>query len=452
MDLEEIKRLMLEKRDAMAALLESADEEKRDLTADEEKRYNDMDAELDGLEKRLKRAEKLEKRTAEMSAVNRRYTPPVDHSVQPEVNANERRDLSQYSLTRAMRTLLDGKPLEGIEKEMHEEGEKEQRASGVTGGGNFIIPQVVLAASGNERRDMTATGTTSTAGDQGGQMIQTEVGSIIDRLRSKLVLRQAGVRMIGGLQGNISWPKFVENDTAAEKSENAAAAESSPTLESITTSPKRLPVFVEFSRQLVMQTSPDVESMLRNDLAYQIAKVMDQRGINGSGSSNQPTGILGTAGIGAVVGGTNGAAPTWDHIVDLETAVAVDDADIGKLGYLTNTVVRGKLKKTFIDASSNAERVWNRENKAAPLNEYMAHVTNLVPSNLTKGTADAICSAIIFGNFDDAMMNQWGGLEFMVNPYSRDTEGLIRLNAWTFYDFLVRRAQSFAAMQDALTS
>lgn len=452
MDLEEIKRLMLEKRDAMAALLETADKEKRDLSEDEEKRYNDMDAELDGLDKRFKRAEKLEKRTQEMGTVQRRYTPPVDHSTQPEVTASEQRDLDQYSLTRALRSQLKGHELDGVEREMHEEGLHQQRSAGVANEGGLIVPQIILTRSGTgiESRDMTATG--GTDGDQGGAMIKTEVGSIIDALRANLGLAEAGTEMIGGLEGDIVWPKFVEDDQAAEKSENAAANESSPTLTTISTSPKRLPVMVEFSRQLLLQTSPDVEAYLRRYLGQQIATRMDEMGIKGSGSSNEPTGILNVAGIGAVLGGTNGAAPTYENIVDLETAVANANAASGSMSYLTNSKVRGKLKKTFVDTGSNAERVWDRNGGDNPLNNHKAVVSNLVPSDLDKGTAVGICSALLYGNFADSMINQWGGLEFLVNPYSRDTEGLIRLNAWTFYDFLVKRAQSFAAMQDILTT
>jgi hypothetical protein len=75
-----------------------------------------------------------------------------------------------------------------------------------------------------------------------------------------------------------------------------------------------------------------------------------------------------------------------------------------------------------------------------------------VPSTLTKGSSSGIAHALIFGNFADLLVGQWGGVEFLVNPYAKDTEGIVRINAWTFYDVLVRRAQSFAAMKDALLS
>jgi len=454
MDPEEIKRLMLEKRNAMEAILKVAEaDNKRDLNDDEDKRYNDLDAEYDQLEKRLERAEKLQRRTQSQATVKRRYQPPADHETQADFSEGEQRDLNNFSLSRSIRSLLDGERLTGLEAEVHQQGQLEQRAAGISNGGNLVLPQMILTRGHTgtpEQRDMTATGGTS--GSEGGAMIQTEVGSIIDALRANLALRAAGVEFMTGLNGNLTWPKFVEDDQAAEKSENAEANESNPTLTTINSSPKRLPVFIEFSRQLVLQTSPDIERYLRTYLGQQIATRMDEMGINGSGTGEEPLGLLQTPGIGAVIGGTNGAAPTYEHIVDLESAVASVNADRGRLGYLTNTKVRGALKKTFVDASSNAERVWDKNSAATPLNEYAATISNLVPSDLDKGSSTDVCSAIIFGNFADAMLNQWGGLEFLVNPYSRDTEGLVRLNAWTFYDFLVRRAQSFSAMTDALTA
>ena len=51
--------------------------------------------------------------------------------------------------------------------------------------------------------------------------------------------------------------------------------------------------------------------------------------INGSGASGEPKGILNLDGIGSVVGGENGAVLDWKKVVGLETAVAVENADLG---------------------------------------------------------------------------------------------------------------------------
>ena len=455
---------LIEKRKALLAKIDatinSAETEKRDLTqAETEQRTADL-AEIAKIDAQIETETKLAEHRSRQEALDTRAAAvPTPRSLSGEVRSGpsrkEERDLQGYSMVRAFNAMLNGEKLDGLEGEMSAEGALELRNAGVQrGGGNFFIPQVVLTRAGcvgsMERRDLTATGTTSAAGDQGGLTIQTQLGSIIDRLRKKLVLQQLGVTMLGGLQGNIAFPKVTPDDQAVEKAETATSAESSVTFGQINLSPRRLPVHAEVSRQLLLQNTVDIEAWLRNDLAFQIAQVMDARGIYGSGSG-QPYGILNTVGVGSVALGTDGAAPTWDSIVDLETAVATLDADIGALAYLTNTKVRGKLKRTAIESGTSAEKIWSKLTPNTPLNEYACGITNLVPNNLTKGTGTGL-SALAFGNFADALMAQWGGLEFLINPYSKDTEGLIRINCWTFYDFLVRRVESFAVCKDIVTT
>lgn len=416
---------------ASQALITLATTEKRELTEAEGTTFDAATAEIRSLDVAIERA----KQADSIRAINAGGTAPVDGPA----SAREQKDFANYSLTRALGLLADGRGLDGIEGELNQEGRRAQSEAGVNGGGNLIIPQMVLQSSLSQR-SMTATGTTTVAGDQGGLSIQNNVGAFIERLRAKLVLAGMGTTQLSGLTGNITFPKFLPNDTAAEKAEIATANESSPTVGSVSMAPRRLPVFTTVSRQLLLQTSASVDAMLQDDLAFQLAQAMDLSGINK---------ILNAAGIGSVVGGANGAAPTWKNIVDLETAVSALNADLGSLGYLTNPKVRGILKQTAKMGNTIAQPIWGESNT---LNNYNTGVSTQVSSNLVKGTSGAVASAIIFGNFRDLVQGQWGGMEFLVNPYAGDKEGLIRINAWTFFDDMVRRAESFAAMKDALTA
>lgn len=458
----EARKAKLDRLDAILAI----NGETRELTAAELTEHDAIMVEIRSMDGKItKLRESIALRESQDDMDNEIKDKKFGRDVQPRAVADpareglsnkEHKDLQNYSFVRALNACLDGRKLDGLEGEMAQEGEKEQREAKVERmGGNLVIPQLVLRSAGAlgsmETRDTTATGTTTNPGDQGGVTIATMVGSLIDRLRKKLIMNSMGVTMLGGLQGNIDFPKVIADDEAVEKAENAVSAESSVTFSKISLSPRRLPVFVEVSRQLLMQSTADIEAWLRNDMAFQIAQVMDNRAINGSGSS-QPFGILNTVGVGAVALGTNGGAPTYDMIVDMETQVASLDADFGALGYIANTKTRGKLKKTLVASNTAAQMIWDRQNPSSPLNDYKVGVTNLVPSNLVKGGSGAICSGMAFGNFNDALMGQWGGLEFLINPYSRDTEGLIRINAWTFYDFILRRVESFAVVKDILTT
>ena len=136
----------------------------------------------------------------------------------------------------------------------------------------------------------------------------------------------------------------------------------------------------------------------------------------------------------------------------LETAVSTLNADIGALGYLTNAKVRGKLKSTLVTATYGDRMIWAEGAGATPLNGYRCEVTTQVPSTLDKGGSTGVCSAIIFGNWSDLVVGMWGGLDITANPYIKDIEGLVRINAAVFYDTVIRRGASFAAMKDALAA
>lgn len=206
--------------------------------------------------------------------------------------------------------------------------------------------------------------------------------------------------------------------------------------------PNRRGITVPYSLQLLKQTSLSVEAFLRDQFLMAFGAKADVEAI---------TKIL-AAVTSPVVGGTDGLAPTWAHIVALETNVAANDADQGSLSYLTNSKVRGKLKTTQKYASTNGQSIW--ENGSTPLNGYNAVVSNYVPSNLTKGSGSGVgvCSAIAFGNFKDLYVGQWGVIDFVVDPYSKKKTAQIEITANTFWDIEVARAVSFSAMKDALTA
>lgn len=383
-----------------------------------------------------------ERFTAALVARNTPYAAPAVSGP----SKSEKRDLSSFSLTRAINLLASNQPLNGVELEMHQEAQREAATSGLSLRGGLSIPTVYL---NHGRRDMTATGTTSTTGDQGGSIIATNQGSFIELLYARMVLRDLGAQFLTGMTGNFELPKLLTGSAPVKKGENAAADESSPTTGKISFSPKRLPTYVEVSKQLLAQSSTSVDAILRNDLATALALGMEYGAINGGGT-NEPTGILNTSGIGSVVGGTNGAAPTWANLVALETAVATANADLGSLAYLTSPKVRGKLKSTQKLSGTDSAVLWS--NGDAPINGYRAGITTQVPDNLTKGTSSGNASAIIFGNFADLVIAQWGGIDIQVNPYIKDTEGLVRITADVYYDAAIRRTGSFAAMKDALSA
>lgn len=296
-----------------------------------------------------------------------------------------------------------------------------------------------------QKRDLTA-GTNNA----GGFTVATDMrpGDFITALRNAMVIDKLGVRMLTGLQGNVAIPKQSGAGTAYWVAENAAPTESQQVLAQVTLTPKTVGAYTDISRRLIMQSSIDVENMVTSDLAAVLGLAIQSAAISGTGASNQPTGLL-TAITATVLGGTNGAAPTWQNMIDLETGVAQANADVGSMAYLTNAKVRGKLKSTQKFASTNGAPVWDLGD--TPINGYTTGVTNAVPSNLVKAASGAVCSAILFGNFADLVIGMWGSLDLLVDPYTGSNAGTVRVVTLQDVDVAIRNTESFCTMVDALT-
>ena len=405
-------------------IIDLAKKEDRDLTPDEETKVNEATTKTESFDDLIANAENREKLEGLRSA------PKVNVGV----SANEPKEIKNYSLLKAMRSQLPNQKLEGLELEMHQEAVREVQARGgkIEGVG---VPSFIT-----EKRDLNV----GTAGD-GGNTVPTEHMGFIEALQPRLQVEALGATIMRGLTGNIDIPRNNAAGAAAWEGETDANAEANPTFDKVSLSPNRLGAKIVMSKQLLFQSSIDVERFAANDLAKGIAVAVDAAAINGAGSGNVPQGILNVSGIGSVAGGTNGATPTFANIIALESALAVDNADMGSLAYLTTPGIRGYLKGLKKDAGSGEFVFANGE-----LNGYRAAISTQVPSTLTKGTASGICHAIIFGDFSQLILAQWSGMDLVVDPYSLATSGQVQIVANTWWDVAVRHAEAFAAMKDAL--
>lgn len=294
----------------------------------------------------------------------------------------------------------------------------------------------------------------------GGAMIATDLlaADFITLLRNATMVLRMGARRLPGLVGNVNIPRQTGTTTMNWVAESGASSESNATFAVVALSPKTAHGIQDVTRDLLLQGTPAVEGLIRADLLDAMSVAIDLAALHGTGASNQPTGLAATAGIGAEVGGANGAAPTWDNVVGLETAVANNNASMGSMGYLTNSRVRGRLKRTQKFASTNGQEIWmpplpgDDPSDMGTLNGYRAGVSNNVSSALTKGTSSGVCSAIFFGNWADLLVGEWGTAELLPDEVTQAANRIVRMHVYQTVDVAVRRAQSFSAMLDALTT
>lgn len=411
--------------DELQNIVNNSKEEKRSFTEDETKRQDEIHAEIARLDGEISRAEKNEE-------ILSRSAGPVNKQ-----SKEEKEIQSRFSISRAIGLVMRGKDLDGVEKEVFQEAVNEARDAGVNIEGNIAIPSSFM-----EKRDYNAT-----TGSAGGFTVGTEIGEAIEILRPVSVIESAGARVMTGLTSNVSFPRQTATVTADYLAETEESPEGTSTMDQLNLTPKRVGAWSEYSKRLFTQSSLSVDNFITNDLMLAIGTEVDRVSINGSGADNEPTGVLNTPGIGSVAGGTNGAVPNWSNVVDLETAVNTANALLGNLNYVMTPGLMGVLKKVAKDAGSGIFLLEDGQ-----LNGFNAIASGNVPSNLTKGTANAICHALIFGNWDDLLIGYFGGLDITVDPYSSAKKGQVIITADTHMDVGVRRGASFSAMVDALLS
>lgn len=410
-------------------------------TNEEAQRMDAITTEAETLAKDIEAAEKREALLKDVE--QRKKSQSAGFAINLTKTDNEKQVKQNFRFTEVIKTLADKKPIEGFYKEVLEAGRRDLTHSGINNDENgYVVPAFII---GNEKRDMsTSTGDTSKAG----YTIATDLlaNEWIDVLRNSLVMTQLGTRMMTGLQGNIAIPKKTSDSGATWLTETGAITPADAVFNQVTMTPKRLGNATAFTYKLLAQSSLDIEALVRQDLVISQALALESAAIKGAIGGENPIGILNTSGIGSVAIGTNGGALTWAAVVGLETAVANNNALLNTLGYLTNSRVKGSAKSIFKDTGSGLT-IWGDNG----MNSYKVAVTNAVPNTNVKGSSGAVCSSLIFGNWADLMIGQWGGLVLTANPYALDLSGQVRVTVNSFYDIAVRNAVSFAACNDITT-
>lgn len=346
-------------------------------------------------------------------------------AIVPEVGLDER-DIKEYRITRAISAIMfpNDKRIQdaaGFEREVSYAAA--QRA-GFDAKGIFIPPDVM-------KRDLNVT--TATAG---GNTVQTNVLlPLIELLRNRLVMGQVGATMLGGLQGNVAIPRQSGAGTAYWiATEGGAPTESQQTIAQVALSPKTLGAFTDYTRQLMLQSSIDVEAFVRNDLARILAQAIDLAALYGTAADGQPRGVANTSGINT--DDLAAAMPTFAELVGLETMIAADNADVNTMAYVIDPTVRGHCKTTAKFGSGTEATIWEPGNT---INGYNAVTSNQV-------TAEDI----FFGDWSQLLIGMWGGLDIMLDPYALSTSGGTRIVALQSVDVAVRNAVAFAYANDAI--
>jgi HK97 family phage major capsid protein len=321
---------------------------------------------------------------------------------------------------------------------MAKEGEAEFKRSGINPAANSVyIPSFALRSYDD---------TNATESGYGNAFKEEKFFSYEGKLRGEMLAARLGVNFIDNLTGNLNI--VTGGADAAWVAEDVAATKAKPAYAKMTLSPKRLQVLQGVTYDLIHQNSASVDALIMADMVKAHAAALDAAIFAGSGSSGQPTGVLGRAGNTVSIGDTGGAI-TYAKLVEMEQMVGEDNGLLDEtLAYVSNAKVMGKLK-TIPQVQGYPWYLLNE----GKVNGYPFFMSNALPSNLTKGTTSGSCSAAIFGPFSQVICGTWGGgLQFIIDPYTAKASGVLEVTAIAYHDVAVRHADAFAKIVDITTA
>jgi HK97 family phage major capsid protein len=357
--------------------------------------------------------------------------PAVDPGQKPvDLSPEEKK---KYSIGRAILTALDGD--NSFEREVSEEigkrlGKKPRHDRSI-----FVPTGVTLYGGPEFKRTPLTTGGATTGSD----LLFVEPGSFIDLLRPRAKVLMLGATLLPGLTGSVAFPKQTGAGTLYWLGENPGSdvTESNIALDQVVLSPNTAMAQQGYSRQLLRQTGGVVDQLVTNDLRRTAALGLDRASIHGAGG-DEPLGVYQASGVNPV---PFGGAITYPKVVQMETEIASDDADVGEMAYLTTPGVRGAAKTTQKFTGTNGMAIW----EGNEMNGYRAEASTQVSKTMSGSAATGGTEhGLVFGVWPQLVIGEWGAMEILTDPYTLAGRGLIRLVLFMMADVALRYPEAFA--------
>lgn len=447
----ELRDLIADLKDQRKAIHDKSVEEKRSLTDDEKAKWGELGNQIRSHEGELTIEEEAERENAEIA----RRSNPIGGPGKLDNEQKRQQQFESYSMLKAVRSQIVKGPqaqLDGFELEMHQEAEKEARAAGFEITGIGIPSMVSKAGRSSERRDNSVQ--MPTQPEDGSILVQTEKRiSLDDMLRNNLMTATLGCTYYDDLVGNVDFVRQTERPKATWKPEVANLDKSNNKFgKGASLSPKRLGTYTVESKQFLLQTSPAVETSLREKLAYSLAEGIDTAVIYGDGTDNEPKGLTHAdyANLITTISlGQNGGALSRKNLTAAMIKLLSLNINGRNLGWLMNAVTAGSMMDTPIATNSDKFVMEDMER----LRGYKVAISNAVLATNNKGTTtNNTLSDMFFGAWENVMVARWGGYDLTVDNITLAKAGQIQLIIQAFADVAIYEPKAFIAFRDVNTN
>lgn len=323
--------------------------------------------------------------------------------------------MKEFKLIKAINDVANNRNLDEVASEVVKQGVEEMRKSGVSYGGQIQIPVSEMRAA-------------ITVASEGEDVVATDVYNVLEPLRAKNVLIQAGAKFLTNLQGDVQVP-VMNGSNVSWEGETASASDGAGSFSNVKLQPKRLTAYVDISKQFLIQDSASAEAMIRQDLVNAINSKLEATILGDAvGSTTKPQGIFYLA---APEGGTTTPTLTkissFSGICDLEADV--EDANvIGECAYIM---------------SNKAKAVFRNMAKSSKSTELVMQ-NGTIDGTKVYNTSNVVDKAVAYGDFSQLAIGQWGAIDLTVDPYTKASEGKVRLVVNAFFDAKVLRSGAIA--------
>ena len=343
--------------------------------------------------------------------------PEVQEETEPKekrnnINNTKNIHMKNFSLIKAINDVVNNRNINEDALNVIEMGATEMRKSGLSYSGQIQLPV--------EERGVAVAATVATYGKE---IVATDKLNILEPLRGKSILAEAGATFLTGLVGNISIPNYT-GSTCGWKGELEAADNGKGTFGSVELSPKRLTAYIDISKQFLTQDSVGAEEMLRSDIVNALIAKLEQTIFGDAlGDTTKPAGIFNGAQV---------VAPSYAGVCDAEAALT---DYLGDKRFVMSPTAKSSFKQTTISGEKSDLRLLMQGNE--------------VDGYPVSSSSNVVTGGYAFGDFSELVVAQWGGIDIVVDPYTLATKNAIRLVINAFFDAKVRREGAIKAYKIA---
>ena len=401
----EIKARAAELRQQYTNIVATADAEIRSLSEEEQEKTEKIKEELKELHDELKNLG----RSLEGADEEKEDEPNEGQEENNDDKINQRMS-KNFRLLSAIADVANNRTLSNETRAVVENGAEEMRQAGLSFGGQIQIPVSEARAA-------------ITVADEHDDMVSVEVMDVLEPLRAKNVLVEAGAKLMTNLNGDVVVPVMSQSNVTWE-GETAAAKDGAGTFNSVKLQPKRLTAYVDVSKQFLLQTSDSAERVIREDIINAINSKLEATILgNASGTTTQPAGIFYSS-------SALTSANTYAKLVDLEATI--EDANVmGECKYIMSNKAKAVYRSTAKGATTGGFVLENGE----------------IDGTKVLSTSHVPAKCVAYGDFSNVIIGQWGAIDLTVDPYTRAANGEVRLVVNAYFDAKVARPEAIAIAQ-----